>query len=82
MRTTLTVDDDLLQRAKEQAVALGVTVSDVVNRALRRGMDAPAPSADLRTLIVGSADDRGPIDIKAIAEALDDEYFRRKMSPG
>lgn len=38
MRTTLTVDDDLLFAAKQQATRIGLSVSEVINRALRRAL--------------------------------------------
>jgi hypothetical protein len=41
MRTTLIVEDALYKRAKERAVSLNTTVSDVVNQALREAMAKP-----------------------------------------
>lgn len=38
MRTTLTIDDDLLQQARQRALSAGRTFGDVVNQALRRGL--------------------------------------------
>jgi hypothetical protein len=35
MRTTLTIDDDLLQEAKERAARAGVSVSQLVEEAIR-----------------------------------------------
>lgn len=52
MRTTLTLDDDILElaarRAKLRGVSLGKTVSDL----LRRGLSAPTPSQDKDGLVV------------------------------
>ncbi len=80
MQTTLTVDDDLLARAKEQAEALGMTVSDVVNQALRLGLATPqAPAEDLRTPLFGDESEHGPMDLKALAEAMNDEYLLGKL---
>lgn len=46
MRTTLTLDDDIVESiaryAKLRGVSLGKTVSDLV----RRGLSAPTPSVD------------------------------------
>ena len=52
MRTTLTLDDDLVEvvtrQAKLRGVSLGRTVSDLV----RRGLSAPTPSQDKNGLVV------------------------------
>ncbi len=36
MRTTVTIDDELLRAAKERAARRGVSLGDVVNQALQR----------------------------------------------
>lgn len=82
MRTTLSVDDDLLDLAKRKAVADGTSVSDVVNRALRRGlMDAEPRRVGSPTITYGT--ETGPrIDDAALrrhADALDDEEAQRKL---
>ena len=52
MRTTLTLDDDLMQlvtrQAKLRGVSLGKTVSDLV----RRGLSASTPSREKNGLVV------------------------------
>jgi hypothetical protein len=52
MRTTLSLDDDILALAARQAklrrVSLGKTVSDLV----RRGLSAPTPAQDKDGLVV------------------------------
>lgn len=45
MRTTLVLDDDLMRRAKHRAAELKLTVSDVVNHALRVALTEQAPAA-------------------------------------
>jgi hypothetical protein len=45
MRTTLVIDDELLRRAKYRAAERNLTVSDVVNQALRLALSEPAPAA-------------------------------------
>lgn len=40
MRTTVRIDDDLLRSLKEQAHQDGVSLAALVNRALRRGVEA------------------------------------------
>jgi hypothetical protein len=52
MRTTLTLDDDILELAARQArlrgVSLGKTVSDLV----RRGLHAPTPAREKGGLVM------------------------------
>jgi hypothetical protein len=45
MRTTLVLDDGLLRQAKRRAAERNVTVSDIVNEALREAFARPAPAA-------------------------------------
>ncbi len=45
MRTTLVLDDGLLRQAKRRAAERNLTVSDVVNEALRDSFGRPVPSA-------------------------------------
>ena len=47
MRTTLDVDDDVLQAAKELAATRGQTAGQVLSQLARRGLD-PAPSERVR----------------------------------
>ena len=46
MRTTVSIDDDLLRRLKEQAHRENVSLSSLVNRVLRDGLDAPGNGTD------------------------------------
>ena len=52
MRTTVTLDDDIVQlvarHAKLRGVSLGKTISDLV----RRGLNAPTPSLDRNGLVM------------------------------
>jgi hypothetical protein len=50
MRTTLVLDDELLRRAKYRAAERNLTVSDVVNQALRAALSEPAPTAQPFTM--------------------------------
>jgi hypothetical protein len=52
MRTTLTLDDDLLELAARQAKLRGVSLSRTVSDLLRRGLSAPTPSQDKDGLVV------------------------------
>lgn len=52
MRTTLTLDPDVAARARQGAAKLGKPFKEVVNMALRTGLDvvlAPSPSKPYRT---------------------------------
>lgn len=43
MRTTITLDDRLLERLKKRAAESGTTVSSVIERAVRLLLQAPPP---------------------------------------
>jgi anti-sigma factor RsiW len=43
MRTTLDLDDDVLQAAKELAAARGSTAGKIVSELARKGLASPAP---------------------------------------
>ncbi len=45
MRTTLDIDDDVLQAAKERARREQKTAGEVVSELLRQALTAPVPSA-------------------------------------
>lgn len=45
MRTTLVLDDTLFRQAKRRAAERNVTLSDVVNEALRESFRSPARAA-------------------------------------
>jgi hypothetical protein len=86
MRTTLRIDDDLLRALKERARQEDVSISRLLNDALRRGLSAP-PSPGRKKKFVQKTYNMGPplIDLtkaNAIAAALEDEEIIRKMSQG
>lgn len=45
MRKTLTIDDDVAAELKRQCAERGVSLKDVVNDALRRGMNEMRPKS-------------------------------------
>jgi Bacterial antitoxin of type II TA system, VapB len=57
MRTTLDLEDAVIERARRRAVKEGTTLTDIVERALRlflmRRADAPAPLAERWVVIRG-----------------------------
>jgi Arc/MetJ family transcription regulator len=52
MRTTLTIDDDILKLAARRARLRGVSLSRTVSDLLRRGLTAPTPSKDKDGIVV------------------------------
>jgi hypothetical protein len=74
MRTTLVLDDDLLRAAKRRAIERDVTLSEMVNEALRESLrqrPGQAPPFTLVTYGRGARTSRHePTDFKVI---LDDE---------
>jgi hypothetical protein len=84
MRTTLTVDDDLLVLARQRADSQRLSLVEVINRALRRGLaEDPAPRLAEPTIVYGDAGTVGPDDqaLRVWAARLDDEAARRDFAP-
>lgn len=82
MRTTMSVDDDLLQLAKQRALDYAVPVSDVINRALRRGLsEDPTPRLGEATVTYGDSSAAGPDDaaLRSASARLDDDELARKL---
>jgi CTP:molybdopterin cytidylyltransferase MocA len=52
MRTTLTLDDDILELAARQAKLRGVSLGKTVSDLLRRGLSASTPARDKAGLVV------------------------------
>ena len=52
MRTTLTLDDDILELAARQAKLRGVSLGKTVSDLLRRGLSATTPSQDKGGIVV------------------------------
>jgi hypothetical protein len=52
MRTTLTLDDDVLDLAARQARLRGVSFGKAVSDLMRRGLSAPTPARDKDGLVV------------------------------
>jgi antitoxin component of RelBE/YafQ-DinJ toxin-antitoxin module len=81
MRTTLRLDDDLLIALRKRADREGLTLSEVVNLALRQGLGAGRPPRRAfrqKTRDLGAAS----FDVtraNAAASALEDEESLRKL---
>jgi CTP:molybdopterin cytidylyltransferase MocA len=52
MRTTLTLDDDVMELAARQAKLRGVSLGKTVSDLLRRGLSASTPAQDKDGLVV------------------------------
>lgn len=52
MRTTLTLEDDILELATRQAKLRGVSLGKTVSDLLRKGLNAPTPAQDKDGLVV------------------------------
>lgn len=74
MRTTVTIDDGLLRRAKEQAAASGRSLSEIVEEALRASFARPSASAEpfrLALVTAGSGGVRAGLDLSDNAAVRD-----------
>jgi len=82
MRTTLRIDDDLFRELKERASREGLTLSELVNLALRRSLGAekrPRRVFRQKTRDLG----RPSFDVtkaNAVAAELEDEAILRKLA--
>lgn len=83
MRTTLSIDDDLLERARRRAAALRLSLSEVINRALRRGLaNEPAqPAGGYQTITFGTPGAPFPSDgeLRRFSQGLDDDHWTGKL---
>ncbi len=52
MRTTLTIDDDVLELVARQAKLRGLSLGKTVSDLLRRGLNASTPAQDKEGLVV------------------------------
>ena len=83
MRTTIRIDDDLLNRLKTQAVAENISLTRLVNRVIRAGLESSDRVAD-EPLYVEETFDMGEprTDLtKAglLAASIEDEETIRKL---
>jgi len=83
VRTTLTLDDDVAVRL-ERLRRNGRTLKDVVNEALRAGLDAleqppkPARRSYTRPVDIGL---RVPVDdVSEVLDLLDEEEWKKKLA--
>lgn len=72
MRTTLTLDSDVVAKLKEAARDSGLSFKETVNSALRRGLNPPVPAPELKKFRVKARDlgARPGVEFDNIAELL------------
>lgn len=85
MRTTLTLDDDLIVELKERAHRDNLTFKQVVNQVIRRGLDAQAPRTPRKryratTYAMGRPQVPNLDTALAIAAALANDETARKLA--
>ncbi|HEV2210128.1 MAG TPA: hypothetical protein VG167_15215 [Verrucomicrobiae bacterium] len=67
MRTTLTLDDDVLELAARQAKARGMSLGKAISDLARRGLNAPTLSQERSGLVVFKLpDDSPPVTTKEV----------------
>lgn len=82
MRTTLTLDDDNAIRLERLRKERDTSLKEVVNEAIRRGLDQLTEPAKRREPFQTRAMDLGPLlfpSIKEALRALDEEHDRKKL---
>ena len=84
MRTTLTIDDQLMRELKERAQREGVPLKQVVNQTIRRGLEVETRSKGkpyrARTYAMGRPLVPSHDKSLQIAAALEDEEMARKLA--
>jgi hypothetical protein len=83
MRTTLTLDDDLLEGVRQYAESQSISMSRAASEILRRGLHSPVPTRMVNGIRVFAPRTKGrPITLELIREleAQDDlDRFRRAL---
>ena len=83
MRTTLTIDDDLMIQVKNKAREENMSTKEVINRALRAGIDAVGEkklsSYSCRSFSLGIPREVDPDHAIDIFDALQDQEIARKL---
>lgn len=87
MRTTITIDDDLMRKLKERAQKTGRSFKDITNSVIRKGLNSSTqtPQKGKYHCAEYSLGEPSYYDLdKAleIAEALEDEEIVRKLQLG
>ena len=79
MRTTISIDDGLLEDAKRRAEASHITLSALIDEALRTHLARPEqPKRRSFRLVTAGGDGLGPgVTWKALGDAVDDDEVER-----
>lgn len=81
MRTTLTLDDDVVALIEAERARTGETFRSAVNRLLRRGARAPAPAAPPALPLLPGRPLLDVSDVSSLLAALDDERRAERGLP-
>lgn len=82
MRTTVDIEKQLLDRLRQHALDEGVSFKELLNRVLRRGLEAPTGDAEpyrCPTFDMGQPQ-RGLDGALRLADALEGEEIARELS--
>lgn len=84
MRTTLTLDDDVIRELQELTRRSGESFKEVVNEVLRRGLHGEKPAAPLPRFKVkpkacGFRSGIDPLRLNQLNDELESEDFQRKL---
>lgn len=74
LRTTLSIDEDVLSAAKELAARQQKTIGEVISAYARQGMRPEAPSAKMRNgiLLLPVGPDAKPVTLEMVNELRDE----------
>lgn len=85
MRTTLTLDEDVVKEVRDRMRERGAGFKETVNELLRRGLQANTPSTVRYEIPTFDSVIRPGIDLDralALAAAMEDDEILRKLSLG
>ena len=74
MRTTLKIDDDVLQAARDLATVQEKTIGEIVSQLARRGLAPRVPrKVDRQFPVFEVSDEAAPLTSELVQRALDDK---------
>lgn len=80
MRTTLTLEDHLARRLKDEARRRGISFKEIVNEAIERGLaaaDSPRPPASRFRVKATAGGFRAGVDIRKLNQLVDELELER-----
>lgn len=82
MRTTVTLDSDVLAMVRKLRTARGLSFKEAVNTAIRAGL-APSEQEEVHTPTFSMGIPKVPVEhALRVAAELEDDELRRKLSAG